>query len=94
MDINDATLTCVVNLEWTNAQGTINKKVSYKKADLKLIRNSLKEILIEIQGGEKASPIKLRAKNITVHKKFMVDGKTSIKFQDEKCTLYLSNARK
>jgi ATP-dependent DNA helicase PIF1 len=93
MDANDATLTCAVNLEWTNAQGTVHKRLQYKKADLRLLRNSLKEILIEVT-GEKASAIKLKVKNVNVHKKFMIDGKASIKFVDDKCTLYMSNARK
>lgn len=88
---NEATLSCVVNIEWFSKLGVIERKFSHKKADLRLIRNERRSIFIEIM-PEKMNPIKLQLQNINVYKKFMSEGKTSIKFQRENCTLYLSNA--
>lgn len=84
-------VTCAITLEWLNTQGATNRKVVYKTATIRLIRNEIREIYIEVS-NEKASPIKLRMKGIMVHKKFMNEGKASIKFVDEKCTVFLSNA--
>lgn len=91
MNADEASLSCVVNLEWYSKQGLIERKFSQKKADLHLVRNERRTIFIEIR-SEKMVPIKLLLKNINVYKKFMSEGKSSIKFEIENCTLYLSNA--
>lgn len=88
---NDSSVLCAINIEWLNSQGTTTRKISYKFATIRLIRNEFREIFIEIS-TEKSVPIKLRLKGIAVHKKFMIEGKASIKFNDEKCTVFLSNA--
>lgn len=82
---------CVVNLEWTNTSGVIQRKVSYKKGTVRLIRNEFRDMFVEIT-NEKDKPIKLSAKNVKVHNKFMNEGKGSINFKDVNCTMYLSNA--
>lgn len=87
----DGILCCAVNIEWINKQGTVQRKVAHKQANLRLIRNERRDIFVEV-ALEKASPIKLLLKGISVHKKFMNEGKASIKFQPLDCTLYLSNA--
>lgn len=89
MGDNEGTLSCAVNIEWFTKQGTIERKFTHKKASLRLIRNDRKDMFVEIS-PEKLAPIKLHLQNINVHKKFMNEGKASIKFQSS--TLYLSNA--
>ncbi|XP_053695061.1 ATP-dependent DNA helicase PIF1 [Sabethes cyaneus] len=91
MNPNDASLTCAISAEWINAQGASTKKISYKQATLRLVRNTLKEMFLEIS-TDKAQPMKLKLKGINVHSKFMAEGKASIRFSEEKCTLFLSNA--
>ncbi|XP_058120680.1 ATP-dependent DNA helicase PIF1 [Anopheles ziemanni] len=91
MDPNDASLTCAVNIEWNNSQGTTMRKFANKQATLRLTRNALKEMFLEIT-AEKHHPMQLKLRSFTVHSKFMVEGKASVKFNDEKCTLFLSNA--
>lgn len=86
-----SSVTCAITLEWLNGQGATTRKVVYKNATIRLIRNEIREIYIEVS-NEKSSPIKLRMRGIMVHKKFMNEGKASIKFVDEKCTVFLSNA--
>lgn len=91
MDPNNASLSCVANIVWTNSLGTTIKKVAYKQATLRLVRNTLKEMFLEVS-GEKVNPIKMKLKGIKVHSKFMAEGKASIQFTDEKCSCFLSNA--
>lgn len=91
MDQNDIVLTCATTIEWTNQQGIVIRKVNLKLASLRLIRNDIRQLYVEII-ADKTTPIKLNLRGINVHKKYMTEGKASIKFMQDKCTLYLSNA--
>lgn len=84
-------LTCIVNIEWLNKDGTIQRKIAYKKANVRLVRNDIREIFVVIT-PEKAAQVRLPLKGISVHNKFMKEGKASVKFQPLNCTMYLSNA--
>ncbi|CAG9812444.1 unnamed protein product [Phaedon cochleariae] len=84
-------LCCTVNIEWLNKQGIIQRKVTQKNANLRLIRDDRRDIFVEIS-AVKTAAIKLALKGISVHKNFMKEGKASIKFQPLNCTMYLSNA--
>lgn len=91
MNSDETALTCAVNIDWLNPQGVTIRKIAYKTANLRLIRNDIREMFVEIY-TEKSSPVKLKIHNIVVHKKFMSEGKASIKFNTEKCMLFLSNS--
>ncbi|RVE49816.1 hypothetical protein evm_005546 [Chilo suppressalis] len=91
MDIGESFLSCAVTMEWVTPQGSISRKVNYKTASLRLIRNEFREMFMEIS-SEKHAAIRLALKGINVFKKFMVEGKASIKFQGVGCTLFISNA--
>uniref|UniRef100_A0A182NTE4 ATP-dependent DNA helicase PIF1 n=1 Tax=Anopheles dirus TaxID=7168 RepID=A0A182NTE4_9DIPT len=91
MDPKDASLTCAVNLEWYDAHGASTRKYAHKQATLRLVRDGAKDMLLEIS-AQKQSEMKLRLRGINVHSKFMAEGKASIKFSEQKCTLFLSNA--
>lgn len=92
MNLNGCSLTCTVTMEWLNSQGSILKKATHKTALLRLIRNNRREILVEIQVEKANTSMKLILKNISVFNKFMTEGKASIKFKEQNCTLFLSNA--
>lgn len=85
-------ITCAVILDWLNAQGTSIRKATYRTATLRLIRSDTKEIFVEITPEKAATVARLLLQEITVHNKFMNEGKASIKFNREKCMLFLSNA--
>lgn len=91
MDPNDTSLSCATNVDWLNEQGVSVRRIAHKVATLRLVRNELREMFVEVS-TEKTKPIKLKLAGIVVHKKFMAEGKASIKFTDEKCILMLSNA--
>lgn len=92
MDSNGCSLTCTVTMEWLNSQGSILKKATHRTALLRLIRNNQREMLVEIQAGKANVSTKLPLKSISVFNKFMTEGKASIKFKEQNCTLFLSNA--
>ncbi|XP_014371253.2 ATP-dependent DNA helicase PIF1 [Papilio machaon] len=91
MDKGETFLSCAVTAEWTTPEGSIIRKVNHKTASLRLIRNEFREIFMEIT-TDKHAAIRLGLKGINVFKKFMAEGKASIKFQEVGCTLFLSNA--
>lgn len=92
MDSNGCSLTCTVTLEWLNSQGSILRKVTHRTALLRLIRNNQREMLVEVQAEKANTSTKLLLKNISVFNKFMTEGKASVKFKEQNCTLFLSNA--
>ncbi|CAH2093009.1 unnamed protein product [Euphydryas editha] len=91
MEGGESFLSCAVTVEWTTPQGSITRKVNYKTASIRLIRNEFREMFMEI-AADKQSNVRLALKNINVFKKFMAEGKASIKFQEAGCTLFVSNA--
>lgn len=92
MDSDGCSLTCTATVEWLNAQGSILRKASHKTASLRLIRNNQREMLVEIHAEKANARTRLSLKGISVFNKFMAEGKASIKFKEENCTLFLSNA--
>ncbi|KYN45018.1 ATP-dependent DNA helicase PIF1 [Trachymyrmex septentrionalis] len=92
MDSDGCSLTCTIILEWLNAQGAILRKVTHRTASLRIIRDRQRKMLVEVR-AEKANVLaKLPLKGISVFNKFMTEGKASIKFKEQNCTLFLSNA--
>lgn len=91
MNTGESFLSCAVTLEWLSAQGSILRKVNHKTASLRLIRNEFKEMFLEVTSDKHAS-VRLALKSINVFKKFMAEGKASIKFQETSCTVFISNA--
>ncbi|VVD01879.1 unnamed protein product [Leptidea sinapis] len=84
-------LSCTATVEWMTPQGSISRKLSLKTASLRLIRNEFKEMYMEIS-SDKQQATRLALKGINVFKKFMAEGKASIKFQEVGCTVFISNA--
>lgn len=91
MDSDGCSLTCTVSVEWLNAQGSILRKATHRTASLRLIRDNRREMFVEVR-AEKNTITKLLLKGISVFNKFMTEGKASIKFKEQNCTLFLSNA--
>lgn len=86
-----ATLTCTANVEWYTSTGTSQRKMCVKNAQLRIIRNEFRSMFVEVS-TDKTKPSKFELKNFTVHNKFMNEGKASIKFPEDRCTVFLSNA--
>lgn len=89
--MEDPVLVCCVNVEWLNPQGLTMKKILYKTAMVKMLRNNIREMFLEVT-QDKLTTTKLRLKDINVFKKFMNEGKASVKFNSEKVNVFISNA--
>ncbi|XP_077259188.1 pif1 DNA helicase [Temnothorax americanus] len=92
MDSDSCSLTCTVAVEWLNAQGSILRKATHRTASLRLIRDTQRELLVEVRAEKANALTKLPLRGISVFNKFMTEGKASIKFKEQNCTLFLSNA--
>lgn len=92
MENKEVSVTCVTVVEWMNAQGITTRKINYRTATSRLVRNNLKHLLIEITPQKSSGSTKLHVRDISVLNRFAGEGKASIKFKAENCTLYFSNA--
>lgn len=92
MEGEDTVITCAVSIDWLNTQGISTRKISHKLATLRLIRNDIRELFIEVSTEKAPTATRLSLRDVVVHKKFMNEGKASIKFNRDKCMLYASNA--
>ncbi|XP_045523547.1 ATP-dependent DNA helicase PIF1 [Pieris brassicae] len=91
MESGDTFLACAATVEWMTPQGSIIRKITLKSASLRIIRNEFREMFMEVS-GDKNAVTRLPLKGINVFKKFMAEGKASIKFQESGCTVFISNA--
>ncbi|XP_038222808.1 ATP-dependent DNA helicase PIF1 [Zerene cesonia] len=91
MESGETFLSCAATVEWMTAQGSVTRKINLKTASLRLIRNEFREMFMEISSDKQAAT-RLALKGINVFKKFMAEGKASIKFQEAGCTVFISNA--
>lgn len=89
--MEDPVLNCCASVEWLNSQAVTMKKINYKNAVIKILRNDIREMFLEIS-QDKMTTTKLKLKDINVFKKFMNEGKASVKFNSEKASLFISNA--
>ncbi|XP_046605995.1 ATP-dependent DNA helicase PIF1 [Neodiprion virginianus] len=85
-------LKCAVVLQYLNNQGSLSNKVSYSSATLRIIRNGTRQMLMEIQPDKRNGRVEFPLTGFTVFKKFITEGKASIKFLEQNCTLFMSNA--
>ncbi|XP_015188755.1 PREDICTED: ATP-dependent DNA helicase PIF1 [Polistes dominula] len=92
MDSDSNALSCTVIVEWINKHGSIIRRINHRSASLHLIRDHLRDMIVEIHADKANVKTKLKLKKVSVFNKFMNEGKASIKFLEENCTLFLSNA--
>lgn len=84
-------LQCSVSFEWLSPTGSILRKVTHKTCSLRIIRNEHRAMFVETTAG-KLQPFKLNVADIQVFNKFIHEGKATVKFKKENCTMFLSNA--
>lgn len=92
MDGDETMLTCAISLDWLNAQGISTRKISITLATLRLIRSDTREMFVEVSAEKSPAAHRFVLRDILVHKKFMNEGKASIKFNRDKCMLMIRNA--
>ncbi|GAB1606439.1 ATP-dependent DNA helicase PIF1-like [Argonauta hians] len=89
MALECKSLTCWVSVQEISPLGSVVKKVQYKNAALSLGRDEYSEIILRLFVGKRELSYMLR--DIQIHKKFLKDGKATIKILDKSLLLMLSN---
>lgn len=92
MNLNEfnTNLDCAVCIEWYNYSGLVTKSLKLKNAVVNILRNEFRELFVTVQS--KTCNFKFLLKSVNVFKKFAHEGKASIKFNDAKLSLMISNA--
>lgn len=90
---DNAVLECQVTIEYMDkAKSSVCGKVTFKSAILKLIRNEFRELFLQIHGNNGKRTMRYQLKSINIMKKFMSEGKATIIFQEDRCTIFICNA--
>lgn len=88
--LSTSSMTCGLAIDWLNQQKSVVKKVKCKTASLELVRNEFRDLFIKVISEQ--VKLKLLVNNLTIHKKFVSEGKASINFNESKVVMYISNA--
>ncbi|CAG5135099.1 unnamed protein product [Candidula unifasciata] len=87
--MDNSSLCCTVIIEELSATGNIVAKTQHRNLTLTLGRDEFREMQLKIIFPKKES--KYSVKEVLIHKKFVRDGKATIKLPDYKIQLLLSN---
>ena len=89
MDQETGELQCTVSYEELAPTGEVLKKTLSRNASLVLMRNEFKDVIFKATLAKKE--MKFIIRDIVVHKKFVKDGKATVKFPDKKVQFMISN---
>ncbi|XP_005099261.1 ATP-dependent DNA helicase PIF1 [Aplysia californica] len=87
--MENACLCCTVCIEELSSTGNVVRKVQHRNLTLTIGRDEFKEMQLKITFPKKES--KYLVKELLIHKKFVKDGKATVKLPDHKVQLMLSN---
>ena len=83
-------LKCSVTLETKFSNGTVGKRLVVKSAEIGLIRNEFRDMLLRVSFEQKIK--KYQIDNFDLHKRFIKEGKATIYLKNDNLCLYISNA--
>ncbi|XP_054268590.1 ATP-dependent DNA helicase PIF1-like [Macrosteles quadrilineatus] len=84
------TITCGLTIEYLNQQQSVTRTAKWRTSTLTLVRNEFREIYLDVRASD--SSLRFLLQNISVHKKFVSEGKATIHFQLHPAKVYISNA--
>ncbi|KAL1122146.1 hypothetical protein AAG570_003551 [Ranatra chinensis] len=90
MASDNVNFNCCVTIEWLTKEGIARKTVKLKTATIQLLRNEFREMFILVRSRDASH--KFLLKGVAIHKKFMQEGKATIKFSESNVNLFISNA--
>ncbi|KAK6188337.1 hypothetical protein SNE40_004529 [Patella caerulea] len=82
-------ISCTVNVEELSPTGIVQKKTQHRNILLLLGRDEFREIVLKLQLSKKE--IKYSIKEVVIHKKFIKDGKATIKLPETRIQFLISN---
>ena len=84
-------LSCCVALEALNSNSAVTKRKTYKNIKLVLGRDEFQDIILKIESQRSPLGKNFRLREISIYKRFLKDGKATIKLVTQKMQLMLSN---
>ena len=87
MEVN--TLTCSVVIEDLTKTGDVHKRTQYRSLSLTLGRNEFNDVTLKVDFGKK--DVKYALREIKLFKKFVKDGKATVRIPDRNVQFMLSN---
>ena len=88
MDLN--TITCSASVEELSPTGEVIKKAFHRNITFTLGRNEFRDVILCVSYSSKKE-MKHILRDITVHKKFVKDGKATVKLVGDKLQFMISN---
>uniref|UniRef100_A0A2C9LRZ0 ATP-dependent DNA helicase PIF1 n=1 Tax=Biomphalaria glabrata TaxID=6526 RepID=A0A2C9LRZ0_BIOGL len=88
-NMENPTLVCSVSIEELSPTGNILRKVHHRSLTMTLGRDEFRELQMKVSFPKKEC--KYAVKELIIHKKFVKDGKATIKLPDHKIQFMLSN---
>lgn len=88
MDITS--LQCGGTIEWMNNLKEVTKRVKYASMTAKLLRNEFRDLYLHIESGKTA--YKFHVFEVSIHKKFIAEGKATINFLQSNIVVMFYNA--
>lgn len=83
-------LQCTLTVEELSKTGDVQKSSVHKNIYISVGRNEFRDVVLKVELQKKAMNFALR--DLTIHKKFAKDGKSTIKIPDRNMNLLISNS--
>lgn len=83
-------LQCAGTIEWMDQQKRVTKRTKYSLVTVRLLRNEFRELILNLESGKVVHKFPLV--DVSIHKKFIAEGKASISFPKMNVVIMLSNA--
>lgn len=88
MDVT--TLQCSGQIEWLNGNKMIAHRVKCSTMTIRILRNELRDLFLEIDSSK--GKHKFQMIDVTIHKKFAIEGKATFNFSRNNVVVMVSNA--
>lgn len=85
-------LQCSGTIEWLSDKNLVTKRVKYTLMTVQILRNEFRELVLSIQNGKAVAHKFSINESVTIHKKFVIEGKATINITHEKVVVLMSNA--
>ena len=90
MDLNDCELDCTLSIENITNTGHVTKSQKIQSCTIALGRDQFKDIVVKVSSSRSEKQQDIIMKNVKLFKKFLRDGKATVRTQD-KTQLLISN---
>ena len=84
-------VSCCVTVEALDSNGVVSRRKAYRNIRVLLGRDEFGDIILKIDSHRSPLGKSYRLKEVTIHKRFLKDGKATIKLLTQKMQLLLSN---